>query len=183
MEVLLEEVAHLWHLIKQELPWKLLYTSQLEQAKYPHPYSQKRVSCCVLDAADGVHVHIVIMQCFRGGSASRFSQQNPQPAAQLHRTARLRLIILQNYTFFNERSSNVTKIHCITSRAAISVLARMMRKAKGCLGPRPGKTSTPLRANALTWVWMSPLSLWRYRVPFLTQHQRSFQHWFTRTFK
>ncbi len=183
MEVLLEEVAHLWHLIKQEWTWKRLYTSQLEQAKYPHPYSQKRVSCCVLDAADGVHVHIVIMQCFRGGSASRFSQQKPPASGPAPQNSSPEVDYIKKLHFFNERSSNVTKIHCFTSRAAISVLARMMRKAKGCLGPRPGKTSTPLRANALTWVWMSPLSLWRYRVPFRTQHQRSFQHWFTRTFK
>lgn len=69
MDVLLEEVAHLRHENLIELACKYnkfhyivnLYTHPNRQAKYTQFYSQKRVSCCVLDAADGVHIHIVIM--------------------------------------------------------------------------------------------------------------------------
>lgn len=190
--MLLKEVAHLRHENFIELAYKYnkfyyivnFYTHPNKQAEYTQFFSQKRVSSCVLDAADHVHIHIVIMQCFRSGDTACFSQQNPQPAAHLHRTARLRFIILHNYPYFLMKDLKIQqRSHFITSRAANSVLDRMIRKAKGCLGPRPGKTSTPWRAKELTWVWISPLSLWKYRVPFLTQHQRSFQHWFTRTFK
>lgn len=60
---------------------------------------------------------------------------------------------------------------------------RRILKANGCLGPKPGTTSQPWRAMAFTCVRRSVRSLWKYRVLPFRRHQRSFQPWFTSTFR
>lgn len=150
---------------------------------------------CWSDAADCVHVHVVVVQSLWGCSTTRFCQKHTKPTAHLFWTARLRHTdlhsnksnpIISRWEMCTTYYRNIYgKWQCTvaTSRAATSLPSRMIRKAKGCLGPKPGKTSTPWRTRALTWVCTSARSLWKYRVPLLTQHQRSFQHWLTRTFR
>lgn len=71
----------------------------------------------------------------------------------------------------------------LTSKMATSCRLRRILKANGCRGPKPGATSQPCRTMAFTWVRRSVWSLWKYRVLHFRRHQRSFQPWFTSTFR